>query len=101
MAGIQSRHGINPWVFLGLMTACAPLFYYSIYRMGKAAVRKDAGQINLWGALFLAATAMPYLYVLALGRDLPWYIYIVLAALLGQGVWSLIKRKGRTLGDKP
>jgi len=92
MAGIQSRHGVNPWVFLGLMTACAPAFYYSIYRLGRAAVRRDAGQLNLWGSVFLAAASLPYLYVIILGRGIPWYIYIVLAALLAQGAWSLLKR---------
>ena len=90
---IQSRHGINPWVFLALMTAYAPLFYYSIYRLGRAAVKKDAGQMNLWGMFFLAATALPYLYVLAFGRNLPWYIYLVLGALLAQGLWSLFRRR--------
>lgn len=89
---IQSRHGVNPWVFLALMTVCAPAFYYSIYRLGRAAVRREAGQLNLWGSVFLAATSLPYLYVIILGRGMPWYIYIVLAALLGQGAWSLLKR---------
>lgn len=91
--GIQARHGINPWVFLGLMVGCAPLFYYSIYRLGRAAVKKDAGQLNLWGMVFLAATALPYLYVMAFGRNLPWYIYLVLGALLAQGLWSLLRRR--------
>lgn len=93
MNGIQARHGVDPWVFLGLMVGCAPLFYYSIYRLGRAAVKKDAGQLNLWGAVFLAATALPYLYVMAFGRNLPWYIYLVLGALLAQGLWSLLRRR--------
>lgn len=98
MSGIQARHGVNPWVFLGLMAGCAPLFYYSIYRLGRAAVKRDAKQMNLWGAAFLAATALPYLYVMLVGRNLPWYIYIVLLTLVGQGAWSLAKRKGPDAG---
>ena len=92
MQTIQSRHGVNPWIFLVMTTACAPFFYYSGYRLARAATRREAGGINLWGAVFLAATALPYVYVMALGRNLPWYIYIVLAALVGQGVWSVSRR---------
>jgi len=42
--------------------------------------------------VFLAATATPYLYVLLFGRNLPWYVYLILAALLAQGVYSLVKK---------
>lgn len=78
---------------------CAPLFYYAIYRLGRAAVNKDAGQLNLWGMVFLAATALPYLYVMAFGRNLPWYIYLVLVALLAQGLWSLFRRRKKAVKD--
>lgn len=91
--GINARHGVDPWVFLGLTVVCAPVFYYSIYRLGKAAVKKDSRRLNLWGMAFLAATALPYLYVMAFGRNLPWYIYLVLGALLAQGLWSLVRRR--------
>ncbi len=98
MAGVQAKHGVNPWIFLGIMTACAPFFYYSIFRMGRAAVKRNAREMNMWGAAFLSATALPYLYVLVFGRNLPWYIYIVMAALVAQGVWSLFKRTGAAGG---
>lgn len=99
--GINARHGVNPWVFFGLMVGCAPIFYYSIYRLGRAAVKRDSGQLNVWGAVFLAATALPYLYVMVFGRNLPWYIYLVLGALLAQGLWSLLRRRRRAAeGEK-
>jgi membrane protein insertase Oxa1/YidC/SpoIIIJ len=92
MLVVQARHGVNPVVFLVLMMACAPFFYYSIYRLAKAAARREGHQLNLWGAVFLASTALPYLYVLVMGRNMPWYIYLILAALLGQGAYSLIMK---------
>lgn len=91
--GIRQGHAVDPWIFLGLMIVCAPFFYYSLYRLGRATIKKDGGGLNLWGAVFLTSTALPYLYVLAFGRNLPWYIYIVLAALVAQGVWSLLRRR--------
>ncbi len=91
--GIYGKYGVNPWAFLCLMVVCAPLFYYSIYRLGRAAVKKDFGQLNRWSIVFLMATVLPYLYVLAFGRNLPWYLYLVLAALILQGLWSYYRRR--------
>jgi ABC-type Co2+ transport system permease subunit len=95
MAAARNEHGVNPVVFLGLMVACAPFFYYSIYRLARATVQRDTKRISLWASVFLAATALPYLYVLFFGRNLPWWIYLVLAVLIGQGVYQLVKKLRR------
>lgn len=95
----QQRHGVNPWVFLGLLVGCAPFFYYSLYRLGRATLRKEAKALNLWSAVFLGATALPYLYVIVFGRRIPWYIYIVIAALLVQGLWSLVGKLRKSRGN--
>ena len=92
MATARQQYGVNPVIFLGLMAACAPAFYYSIYRLIRAVAKKEKGRIALWSSVFLASTAIPYLYVLLFGRNLPWYIYLILAALVGQGVYQLVKK---------
>ena len=38
------------------------------------------------------ATAAPFVYVLLFGRNLPWWIYVVIGLLIGQGVFSLVRR---------
>jgi len=75
------------------MISCAPFFYYSLYRLARAFTSMNAGQINLWSSVFLAATALPYIYVMVWWRNLPWYIYLILGAILTQVIWSLIKRR--------
>ncbi|OPY44176.1 MAG: hypothetical protein A4E42_01081 [Methanoregulaceae archaeon PtaU1.Bin222] len=92
MASARQQYGVNPAVFLGLMVACAPFFYYSIYRLVRAVAKKEKGQVALWSSVFLAATSVPYLYVLLFGRNLPWYIYGVFLTLIGQGIYQLIKK---------
>jgi len=38
----------------------------------------------------------PFLYVLLFGRNLPWWVYGILALLIGQGVFSLVwKLRGK------
>jgi hypothetical protein len=85
-------YSVDPVIFVVLIVAMAPFFYYSIFRLVRALARKNSGEIPLWSAVFLAATAIPYLYVLIFGRNFPWWLYIVLGLLLAQGVYSLVKK---------
>lgn len=85
---IRERHAVDPYVFLALSVVCGPLFYYSLYRMARA-FRGDRGSVARWSLIFLAATVIPYLYVLVFGRNLPWWVYVVLAAAIGWGVYQL------------
>ena len=42
--------------------------------------------------IFLLSTVGPYLYVLVAGRNIPWWVYIIIGLLLAQGIWSLVRR---------
>ena len=96
-AAIHARHGVDPYVYLALTTVCAPLFYYSIYRLTKALATRHGRQLSAWSAVFLGATALPYLYVLLFGRNMPWWIYPVVGVLLGHGAASLV---GKLTGQR-
>jgi hypothetical protein len=89
---IQTDYSVNPWVFLVLLVACAPFFYFSIYRLARAAVSKDSKSLFTWSSVFLGATSLPYLYVLVFGRNMPWWIYLIFAVLLVQGGATLVKK---------
>ena len=92
---IHESHGVNPYLYIALTTVCAPPFYYSIYRLTKALATKQTHQVSVWGSLFLGAAALPYVYVLAFGRNMPWWIYLILAALIAQGILSLVRKLRR------
>ena len=93
---IQARHSVHPYVFLALSAVCGPLFYYSLFRMARA-LKRDRSNIGPWSLLFLAATVIPYLYVLIFGRNLPWLVYLALIAAVGLGARQLFNklRQGR------
>jgi hypothetical protein len=92
MRSAQENYKVDPVVFLVIYFASAPFFYYSIFRMVRAlALRKQQG-ILLWSMVFLGSTAAPFLYVLFFGRNLPWWVFVVIGLLIGQGVFSLIRR---------
>lgn len=95
-AGLMDRaretYGVDPVVFLAIFLGSGPVFYYSLFRLIRSLARKAGGGTRLWSAVFLGATAAPYLYVLVFGRNLPAWVYGILVLLIGQGVWSLAKR---------
>lgn len=96
MDSVGIKYGVNPAFFLVLMVLCAPFFYFSIYRLIRAGVKKDKGALTLWSTVFLVSTVLPYLYVLFFGRNLPWYVYLILGALIAHSGWSLYKKlKGK------
>ncbi|HVP17745.1 MAG TPA: hypothetical protein VMU36_02035 [Spirochaetia bacterium] len=97
MEAARVSYGVNPVVFLVILLGSSPVFYYSIYRMVRALAGKRMNEAAVWSMVFLASTAAPYLYVLVAGRNLPWWVYIIIGLILAQGVWSLVRR----LRNKP
>ncbi len=92
MEEARSIYGVDPLAFIIIYLVSVPFFYYSIFRMIRALARRLQHEILLWSAVFLASTAAPFLYVLFFGKNLPWWVYAVIAVLIGQGVYSLIRR---------
>ncbi len=92
MEAARADYGVNPVVFLVLLFGASPVFYYSIYRMVRAVAKKHLNEVTLWSMIFLLSTAVPYLYVLVAGRNLPWWVYVIIGLLLTQAVWSLARR---------
>jgi hypothetical protein len=105
MRAARESYGVDPVAFIVIYLASAPFFYYSIFRMVRALARRQQQAILVWSMVFLASTVAPFLYVLFFGRNLPWWVYVVIALLIGQGVYSLIrqltkKRPAAMEGDK-
>jgi hypothetical protein len=52
----------------------------------------------LWSAVFMVATVLPFLYVMLFGRNIPWWVYALIAALVAQGVWGLVRKMNQARG---
>jgi hypothetical protein len=92
MQAARTTYGVEPVVFLVLYIASGPFFYYSLFRMVRALARKLRNEMMIWSTIFLSSTVAPFLYVLFFGRNLPWWVYGMIALLLGQGVYSIVRR---------
>jgi len=92
MQAARDNYSVDPVVFLVIYFVSVPFFYYSLFRMVRALGQKRSTEIMVWSAVFLAATVAPFLYVLLFGRNLPWWVYGIIALLIGQGVFSLVMK---------
>ena len=92
----RDNYSVNPIVFLVIYLVCVPIFYYSLFRTFRALAKRHGNEVMLWSAVFLSANVAPFIYVLIFGRNIPWWVYGVIAVLIGQGVLSLIIKLRRT-----
>jgi hypothetical protein len=95
MKTARDSYGVDPVVFLVIYFVSVPFFYYSLFRMIRALAKRLGNEIMLWSAIFLCATAAPFVYVLSFGRNLPWWVYGIIALLVGQGVFYLVRKLRR------
>jgi len=96
----RENYGVDPLVFLFIYLASVPVFYYSLFRTLRALAKKLGNEIMLWSAIFLCANIAPFLYVILFGRNIPWWVFGLMALLIGQGVLSLIlKLRKKPAGD--
>jgi len=92
MTAARETYGVDPVVFLALLFGASPVFYYSIYRMVRAVAKRRLNEVTVWSMIFLLSTVAPYLYVLVAGRNIPWWVYIIIGLVVAQGIWSLVRR---------
>jgi len=98
---VQDDYRVNPVVFLIIYMVCVPVFYYSLFRTVQSLARKLGKEVVLWSAVFLCANIAPFIYVLLFGQNIPWWVYVIIAILVGLGLLSLIMRLGRNPADDP
>jgi hypothetical protein len=86
------QYGVNPAIFLTIYLSGIPVFYYSLFRMMRALAKKLEKEVVVWSMVFLCSIVAPFLYVLFFGRHLPWWVYAIIALLIGQGICALIRK---------
>jgi hypothetical protein len=97
----RDYYKVNPVVFLVIYIVCTPIFYYSLFRTLRALAKKLGKEVMLWSAIFLCVNVAPFLYVLLFGRNIPWWVYVIIAILIGQGVLSLLLKLRKKPADDP
>jgi len=97
MQAARDNYGIDPIIFLVLYLVSVSVLDYSLFRMIRALAKRFGKEIMLWSFIFLCANIAPFLYVLVFGRNLPWWVYGIIALLIGQSIYFLVRK----LREKP
>ncbi len=88
----RETYNVDPVIFLAIYLAAVPVFYYSLVRTIRALAKGLGQEAMRWSAIFLCAVVAPFVYVLLFGRNLPWWVYAIIAVVVGQGAWSLVRK---------
>jgi len=85
LKGIAEAHEVDPLLFVLIYLVSTPPFllvsgwlFHHIRREKPLALL-----VFVWALCYSA----PYLYVLAVGRELPFWVYVMVAALIAGGLW--------------
>lgn len=94
---LGEQYGVNPWVFGGIYVGAIPFFFLSI---GWLLRRAKAGRSTILptlaaGFCFVSA----YLYLAVVGRNIPVWVWLFLAALLAWGGVSKVRETRRRIAD--
>jgi hypothetical protein len=84
--GALGRYGVNPWVYAGFEIATSGPYGVATARVVTSLLDRKKQAASRWAALGLTMFIAPDLYIVAAGRGMPAYVYVVvsvLVALLG------------------
>ena len=88
----RDTYHVDPVVFAAIYLASVPVFYYSLVRVVRALAKGLKDEAVRWSTIFLCAVVAPFLYVLVVGQNLPWWVYAIIAVLVGRGAYSVVAR---------
>lgn len=111
--GIGETFNVNPLIYAALYVFSIPPFWYGILRMAKSLVKSRRQQwtwkeavgdasFRLGISITAFAWAMPVVYLIVWGRNLPLWIYALTAASVVLFIFSLrrsITKKVKTLAE--
>ncbi|HSK93619.1 MAG TPA: hypothetical protein VLA76_06130 [Candidatus Angelobacter sp.] len=80
---LGDEYGVDPILYALIWVGALPLFLLSIGWLVRALRRRESILLPLASTAFFFSA--PTLYVVAAGRDLPWWVYVVLAVLAAVG----------------
>lgn len=88
--GLGGKYNVNPYIFGGIYIGAIPFFFYFFYRTMKKIRQKKSFVFPalLTGFFFISA----YLYLIIVGKNIPFWVYIFIGLMVIYGVVSTIKR---------
>jgi len=95
--GLGENYGVNPLIFGAIYVGAIPFFSFCIgwlirnYRKGKSIVLPSL----LAMCFFISA----YVYLIIAGKNVPFWVYVFLIAMIIYGAWSTVRKVRRRIGN--
>ncbi|ASQ91647.1 hypothetical protein CHL67_05310 [Prosthecochloris sp. GSB1] len=95
---LGGRYGVDPLIFGAIYLGAIPFFTISVAWLVKNLKEKKPVLLPavLSGFFFISA----YLYLIAAGRNVPFWVYLVIVALVASGAWSTLRTIRKKLSQK-
>lgn len=102
LAGIERDYGVNPWIWAVIWLACWPPFGWAVAGLALALRRRRLRGTGRYILTLFLTWALPYAYILIFGRNLPIYVYLLMALGLTFSAVSLVRTlRGRVMRLPP
>jgi hypothetical protein len=90
LGSLGEEYGVDPLVYAILYVGAAPFFFGSLAWLIHRLRRHESALVPALSAAFFFG--LPALYVIVAGRDLPAWVYLVLAGLAAFGAVATVRR---------
>jgi hypothetical protein len=101
LATITARYGVDPRIYLAVVLANTPFFWFFLVKLLRAIARHDRSRIMPLFGLCLLLNQSPTLYLLFFGHSLPWWVWLMGGLLAAWGVVTLTARAMRARRERP
>ena len=87
---LGGKYHVDPLIFGAIYIGAIPFFFLSLgWLVGNIRKKKSTViPVLLTGFFFISA----YLYLMVVGENIPWWVYLVIAALVGYGAFSTYQK---------
>ena len=95
--GLGAAYGVDPVVFGAIYVGAIPLFTASVAWLVRNVRRGRSPVAPALAAGFFFVSA--YLYLIVAGRNVPWWVYALVVALVAGGAWSTVRSVRRKVAE--
>lgn len=96
--GLGAKYSVNPIIFGSIYIGAIPFFLASVawlirnYRKERSIVLPSLSAV----VSFISA----YLYLIVEGNNIPWWVYGIVAGIVGYGAWSTYRKVCAKIDNK-
>lgn len=93
---LGEEYGVNPIIFGAIYVGAIPFFTISVGWLIRNYRRKQSILVPALSTLFFFISA--YLYLLIAGRNVPWWVYLLVCSMIIYGAYSTIYKIRSRMG---